>query len=67
LTPFVAESIEKTRQTADGYEPYPKKFTGADYLREWKASGGYDEVHTEGEVAPRNMPTPFEEKPASKS
>ncbi|KAH7082885.1 hypothetical protein BKA63DRAFT_529831 [Paraphoma chrysanthemicola] len=70
LTPFVAESTEKTRQTQDGYENYPKKFTGEDYLKAWKIAGGHDVVDTAvtGGVDPyRNMPTPFEEGPASKS
>jgi large subunit ribosomal protein L41 len=67
LTPFVAESTEKTRQTQDGFETYPKKFTGEDYLRAWKVSGGHDVVNAEDVGAYRNMPTPFEERPASKS
>jgi large subunit ribosomal protein L41 len=70
LTPFVAESTEKTRQTQDGYENYPNKFTGEDYLKAWKLAGGHDVVDTgvTGSVDPyRNMPAPFEERPAAKS
>jgi large subunit ribosomal protein L41 len=68
LTPFVAESTEKTRQTQDGFENYPKRFTGEDYLRAWKLAGGHDVVDIAENVNPyRNMPAPFEEKPATKS
>lgn len=65
LTPFVAESFAKTRQTEAGHEPYEKRFTGADYLKAWKLAGGYDAVDMGGEVTShRNMPEPFEEKAA---
>ncbi|KAF1936121.1 hypothetical protein EJ02DRAFT_459781 [Clathrospora elynae] len=68
LTPFVDASIPKT-QGADTQSPenYAKRFTGEDYLRAWKMAGGYDLVET-GEVEKRrNMPVPFEERPATKS
>ncbi|KAF2025758.1 hypothetical protein EK21DRAFT_75624 [Setomelanomma holmii] len=45
-------------------------FTGEDYLRAWKLAGGHDIVDAgaAGAAEPyRNMPTPFEEQPASKS
>ena len=71
LTPFVGESIEKTQRIdAQTFENYPKRFTGEDYLRRWKVSGGHDVVESEGsqvEVPRENMPVPFEEKPATKS
>ncbi|RMZ74505.1 50S ribosomal 27 [Pyrenophora seminiperda CCB06] len=74
LTPFVAESIEKVRYTeADNPENYPKRFGGEEYLRAWKLNGGHDIVEQEsamgGVIKSRrtNMPTPFEEKPATKS
>jgi large subunit ribosomal protein L41 len=67
LTPFIAESTEKTRQTAVGFENYPKRFTGEDYLRQWKLAGGYDVLETVDAGPYKNMPTPFEERPATKS
>jgi large subunit ribosomal protein L41 len=68
LTPFVAESTEKTRQTGPGsFENYPKRFTGQDYLAAWKLSGGNDEVAQQATRQRENMPTPFEEKRTSKS
>jgi len=67
LTPFVAENTEKTRRADAGYsENYAKRFTGEDYLRAWKIAGGHDLV--EGPTTSnRNVPVPFEEKPATKS
>ncbi|CAO2655576.1 Nn.00g043790.m01.CDS01 [Neocucurbitaria sp. VM-36] len=68
LTPFVAASTEKTRRTdSDNAENYPKRFTGEDYLRAWKMAGGHDVVETGYTDPSRNMPVPFEEKPATKS
>lgn len=68
MTPFVAASTEKTRQLDSGYaENYPKHFTGEDYLRAWKLAGGHDIVENTGADPNRNMPEPFEEKPATKS
>lgn len=67
LTPFVTPSVQKTR-TSDAGQPevYPKRFTGEDYLRAWKVSGGHDIVEgaaqTEDVSKGRNMPTPFEER-----
>lgn len=63
-------SLEKVRDLDSGTaQNYPKRFTGEDYLRAWKLSGGYDLVDTgDGAEEPnRNMPTPFEERPATKS
>ncbi|KAH7396991.1 hypothetical protein DE146DRAFT_658376 [Phaeosphaeria sp. MPI-PUGE-AT-0046c] len=70
LTPFVPENVAKTETARSGeYQPYAKKFTGADYLKAWKQGGGHDLVETE-QVEPtsasRNMPEPFEERPAKK-
>jgi large subunit ribosomal protein L41 len=49
-------------------ENYAKRFTGEDYLRAWKERGGHDVVEMAAEVGTnRNMPMPFEERPASKS
>ncbi|CAA9956654.1 hypothetical protein CFE70_000252 [Pyrenophora teres f. teres 0-1] len=74
LTPFVAESIPKVRYTETNTpENYPKRFGGEDYLSAWKMAGGHDlvEVETAGGDANAktrtNMPTPFEERPATKS
>jgi large subunit ribosomal protein L41 len=67
MTPFVGQSTETTRQTDQGYESYPKNFTGKDYLKAWKLSGGHDVVETGDAKAYRNMPAPFEEKAGSKS
>lgn len=67
LTPFVAETVQKTRTTDSGQpEVYPKRFTGEDYLRAWKMAGGHDIVYQEEASASRtNMPEPFEERRAS--
>ncbi|KAF9699954.1 hypothetical protein EKO04_001687 [Ascochyta lentis] len=65
LTPFVAQTIQKTRTTDSGQaEVYPKRFTGEDYLRAWKMAGGHDVVYTERQESkrPSNMPVPFEER-----
>ncbi|KAJ4350884.1 hypothetical protein N0V95_004332 [Ascochyta clinopodiicola] len=65
LTPFVAQTIQKTRTTDAGQaEVYPKRFTGEDYLRAWKMAGGHDVVYTEGQESRgrTNMPVPFEER-----
>ena len=70
MTPFVDASLEKVRDLDSGVaQNYPKRFTGEDYLRAWKLSGGHDIVETSnGATEPnRNMPTPFEERPATKS
>lgn len=66
LTPFVAETVQKTRTTDSGQpEVYPKRFTGEDYLRAWKMAGGHDIVYEEEASQTRtNMPVPFEEKRA---
>ncbi|KAL6703658.1 hypothetical protein ACN47E_009432 [Coniothyrium glycines] len=69
LTPFVAANTEKARRNdvTDAPEPYPKRFTGEDYLRSWKLMGGHDIVEApEESQARRNMPEPFEERPATK-
>jgi large subunit ribosomal protein L41 len=67
LTPFVAETVQKTRTTDSGQpEVYPKRLTGEDYLRAWKMSGGHDIVYEEEASKTRtNMPVPFEERRAS--
>ena len=64
LTPFVAETVQKTRTTDSGQaEVYPKRFTGEDYLRAWKMAGGHDVVYEEEAGKSRtNMPVPFEER-----
>ena len=67
LTPFVAETVQRTRTTDAGQpEVYPKRFTGEDYLRAWKMAGGHDIVEETSAVESKskgtNMPTPFEEK-----
>ncbi|KAL5116366.1 hypothetical protein ACEQ8H_005714 [Pleosporales sp. CAS-2024a] len=67
LTPFVAQSTHKTRQTSQGFAVYPRKFTGEDYLRAWKVAGGHDVVSAGGANAYRNMPVPFEDRSAAKS
>ncbi|KAF1911402.1 hypothetical protein BDU57DRAFT_485160 [Ampelomyces quisqualis] len=67
LTPFVAEDMEKTRQTSEGFETYPKRLTGKDYLDAWKLSGGYDLVENDAYATGTNMPEPFEEKAGEKS
>lgn len=70
LTPFVDASLEKVREIDAGkVENYEKRFTGEDYLRAWKMAGGHDIVETgSGAVdSGRNIPTPFEERPATKS
>ncbi|EMD97888.1 hypothetical protein COCC4DRAFT_144240 [Bipolaris maydis ATCC 48331] len=70
LTPFVDASLEKVRDLDSGTaQNYPKRFTGEDYLRAWKMSGGHDIVETADSASDssRNMPTPFEERPATKS
>lgn len=69
LTPFVPENIPKTQYTNDGvYAPYAKKFTGEEYLKQWKIGGGHDhfEMATQQRAASGNMPAPFEERPAKK-
>lgn len=70
----MAESIPKVRYTETNTpENYPKRFGGEDYLSAWKMAGGHDlvEVETAGGDANAktrtNMPTPFEERPATKS
>ena len=70
LTPFVDASLEKVRELDTGKaQNYPKRFTGEDYLRAWKMTGGHDVVDMGNSTADpnRNMPTPFEERPATKS
>ncbi|KAI4638514.1 hypothetical protein J4E93_010069 [Alternaria ventricosa] len=70
LTPFVDSSLEKVRGLDVGKaENYEKRFTGEDYLRAWKLAGGHDLVETGSEAVAsgRNIPTPFEERPATKS
>lgn len=67
MTPFVAESTEKTRQTPAGYENYPKKLTGEDYLKAWKAAGGEDIVEIDDARPYSNMTQPFEEGPKAKA
>ena len=70
LTPFVDASLEKVKDLDQGRAaPYAKRFTGADYLQAWKLAGGHDIVEQQsGNVEKnRNMPTPFEERPATKS
>jgi large subunit ribosomal protein L41 len=70
LTPFVAASTDKTRETQNGSEHYTKRFTGEDYLKAWKLAGGYDDatvVQTADGKGARNMPEPFEERPTGKS
>lgn len=70
LTPFVDASLEKVRETDAGkVENYEKRFTGEDYLRAWKMAGGHDivEMGSRAVDTGRNMPTPFEERPATKS
>jgi large subunit ribosomal protein L41 len=70
LTPFVDARLEKVRGVDVGKaENYEKRFTGEDYLRAWKMAGGHDIVETgNGAVETgRNIPTPFEERPATKS
>ncbi|KAI4917879.1 uncharacterized protein J4E92_008816 [Alternaria infectoria] len=70
LTPFVDSSLEKVRGLDVGKaENYEKRFTGEDYLRAWKLAGGHDLVETgrEAVASGRNIPTPFEERPATKS
>lgn len=63
LTPFVAETVQKTRTTDSGQpEVYPKRFTGEDYLRAWKMAGGHDVVYEEQPSGKTNMPVPFEER-----
>jgi hypothetical protein len=65
LTPFVAETVQRTRTTDAGQpEVYPKRFTGEDYLRAWKMAGGHDIIEETSAVESKgtNMPTPFEEK-----
>ena len=56
----------------DNYEPYPKRFTGHDYLRAWKLAGGYEKPPETGDQAGAanaytNMPEVFEERPGAKS
>jgi large subunit ribosomal protein L41 len=58
--------MEKTRKLENGYEAYPKRLTGEDYLKAWKLSGGYDPVEMTETRPYTNMPTPFEEKAATK-
>ncbi|KAF1922960.1 uncharacterized protein M421DRAFT_76557 [Didymella exigua CBS 183.55] len=66
LTPFVAETVQKTRTTdSNQSEVYPKRFTGEDYLRAWKMAGGHDIVYEEASATRPNMPAPFEERKAS--
>lgn len=69
LTPFVSNDVWKTTKNDAGLkDTYPKRFTGEDYLRAWKIAGGYDNVNQEmQESSNTNIPTPFEEKPATKS
>jgi large subunit ribosomal protein L41 len=65
LTPFVAETVQRTRTTDAGQpEVYPKRFTGEDYLRAWKMAGGHDIIEETSAVESKGtiMPTPFEEK-----
>jgi hypothetical protein len=45
----------------NGFEAYPKKLTGEDYLRQWKLNGGYEPVGRERTY--ENMPEVSEEKP----
>ena len=61
--------MPKTEQTRDGdYQPYAKKFTGAEYLKAWKEMGGHDVVATGAEKGGTagNMPLPFEERAVKK-
>jgi large subunit ribosomal protein L41 len=70
LTPFVDASLEKVKDLDSGRaQNHAKRFTGEEYLRAWKLAGGHDIVEraTEAQGRNRNMPTPFEERPASKS
>lgn len=73
LSPFVAEDMPKTarNEQTDMPEVYPKRLTGEDYLRAWKLMGGHDIVNkdlsAENSQPRRNMPVPFEEKPATKA
>ncbi|KAI2486760.1 50S ribosomal protein YmL27 [Pyrenophora tritici-repentis] len=74
LTPFVAASIPKVRYNdSNNPETYPKRFGGEDYLSAWKMAGGHDLVEVETAAGDSNaktrtnMPTPFEERPATKS
>jgi large subunit ribosomal protein L41 len=70
LTPFVDARLEKVRGVDVGKaENYEKRFTGEDYLRAWKMAGGHDIVETGNGAVDRgrNIPTPFEERPATKS
>ncbi|KAJ4984172.1 hypothetical protein SVAN01_10343 [Stagonosporopsis vannaccii] len=65
LTPFVAQTVQKTRTTDNGMpEVYPKRFTGEDYLRAWKMAGGHDVVEDGANTGEgrTNMPVPFEER-----
>jgi large subunit ribosomal protein L41 len=68
LTPFVDARLEKVQYTNDPNkaENYAKRLTGEDYLRAWKLAGGNDEVDAGVVESRRNMPVPFEERPASK-
>jgi large subunit ribosomal protein L41 len=66
----VDSGIEKVRELDTGRAAnYAKRLTGEDYLRAWKLSGGHDlvETMTEAGGSNRNMPTPFEERPAGKT
>jgi len=71
----VAETVEKVRYLdANTLENYPKRFGGEEYLSAWKTSGGHDIVEVGGAAVEEantktrtNMPTPFEERPATKS
>ncbi|KAH8722633.1 hypothetical protein GQ44DRAFT_711740 [Phaeosphaeriaceae sp. PMI808] len=65
LTPFVSETIEKNTLGNHGYDQYPERFTGEDYLKAWKLAGGYDMVQN-GETL-STMPVPFEEKAGAKA
>lgn len=66
MTPFVAQTVQKTRTTDSGMpEVYPKRLTGEDYLRAWKMAGGHDVVYEESANTAQgrtNMPVPFEER-----
>ena len=59
--------MEKTRQMDDGFENYPKRLTGKDYLQQWKLSGGYDPVDAIGYSTGADIPSPFEERDGKKS
>ncbi|KAF1832241.1 hypothetical protein BDW02DRAFT_571233 [Decorospora gaudefroyi] len=71
LSPFVDAGVEKVEELSVGtYKNYDKRFTGEDYLREWKLAGGYDHVYVaEGDQAGEagmNETAPFEERAAVK-